>query len=63
MHAERWRHLNGCGRFFNALRDTTNDRFAATYKIGEERPMLLTPKGRPKRRHRGRARASRAREA
>ena len=30
-HAERWRHLRGCGRFFNALRDTTTDRIAATY--------------------------------
>jgi sarcosine oxidase subunit delta len=38
LHAERWRHVHGCGRFFNALRDTTTDRFAATYKIGEERP-------------------------
>ena len=38
LHAERWRHVHGCGRFFNALRDTTTDRFTATYKIGEERP-------------------------
>jgi sarcosine oxidase subunit delta len=35
LHAERWRHAHGCGRFFNALRDTTTDQFAATYKIGE----------------------------
>ncbi len=34
-HAERWRHLHGCGRFFNALRDTASDVFAATYRIGE----------------------------
>ena len=34
-HAERWRHLRGCGRFFNALRDTTTDRISATYRIGE----------------------------
>jgi sarcosine oxidase subunit delta len=33
-HAERWRHIHGCGRFFNALRDTTNDRFLATYCLG-----------------------------
>ncbi len=45
LHAERWRHLHGCGRFFNALRDTTTDRFAATYKIGEERPMLPEAQG------------------
>jgi sarcosine oxidase subunit delta len=28
----------GCGRFFNALRDTTNDRFVGTYKVGESGP-------------------------
>jgi sarcosine oxidase, subunit delta len=38
LHAERWRHVRGCGRFFNALRDTTNDRFAATYKVDELPP-------------------------
>ena len=37
-HAERWRHVHGCGRFFNALRDTVSDFFIATYKIGEPRP-------------------------
>ena len=38
LHAERWRHTHGCGRFFNALRDTTTDQFAATYRIGEPPP-------------------------
>jgi sarcosine oxidase subunit delta len=38
VHAERWRHTRGCGRFFNALRDTTSDQFLATYKVGEPRP-------------------------
>ncbi len=38
IHAERWRHLNGCGRYFNALRDTTTDQFVAVYKAGEPRP-------------------------
>ena len=37
-HAERWRHVHGCGRFFNAVRDTTTDQFAATYRIGESPP-------------------------
>jgi sarcosine oxidase, subunit delta len=32
--AERWRHTRGCGRFFNALRDTTTDHFLATYRCG-----------------------------
>jgi len=31
-HTERWRHAHGCGRFFNAVRDTTTDRFLAAYK-------------------------------
>ena len=39
-HAERWRHLHGCGRFFNALRDTVSDRFLMTYKAGEARRPL-----------------------
>ena len=37
-HFERWRHAHGCGRFFNALRDTVSDRFLTTYKAGEARP-------------------------
>jgi len=38
IHAERWRHINGCGRFFNAIRDTVSDRIVVTYKAGEARP-------------------------
>src|ERR1700731_1773340 len=38
VYAERWRHARGCGRFFNALRDTTSDHFLAFYKTGEPRP-------------------------
>ncbi len=38
VHAERWRHAHGCGRFFNALRDTTTDRFLATYEVGHQPP-------------------------
>jgi len=38
IRAERWRHSHGCGRFFNALRDTTTDQFQGTYKVGEPRP-------------------------
>lgn len=40
VHAERWRHAHGCGRFFNALRDTGTDQFLATYRMGEPRPQL-----------------------
>jgi sarcosine oxidase subunit delta len=38
LHAERWRHISGCGRFFNCLRDTVSDRILATYKASEPRP-------------------------
>ncbi|MFM9977119.1 MAG: sarcosine oxidase subunit delta [Sphingomonadaceae bacterium] len=36
-HHERWRHVHGCGRFFNAVRDTVTDVFETTYKAGEPR--------------------------
>lgn len=39
-HYERWRHVHGCGRFFNAVRDTVSDRFLTTYKAGVARPDL-----------------------
>lgn len=37
---ERWRHLHGCGRFFNAARHSVSDKFIMTYKTGEPRPEL-----------------------
>jgi sarcosine oxidase subunit delta len=40
LHVERWRHVHGCGRFFNAVRDTVTDKFLATYKAGEAKPDL-----------------------
>lgn len=43
LHAERWRHIHGCGRFFNALRDTVTDRFVTTYPAGQPRPDLEGP--------------------
>jgi len=36
-HHERWRHVHGCGRFFNAVRNTVTDVFEITYKAGEPR--------------------------
>jgi sarcosine oxidase, subunit delta len=39
-HRERWRHIHGCGRFFNAVRHTLTDRFAATYRPDEPLPDL-----------------------
>ncbi|KMO15696.1 sarcosine oxidase subunit delta, partial [Methylobacterium indicum] len=45
VHAERWCHSHGCGRWFNALRDTVSDRFIETYPIGAEpsRPAEAAP--------------------
>jgi sarcosine oxidase, subunit delta len=43
---ERWRHIHGCGRFFNAARDTISDTILLTYKAGEPMPdpaTLLAP--------------------
>ena len=40
LHAERWRHTHGCGRFFNAVRDTVSDKFVATYEVGAPKPDL-----------------------
>src|SRR5271165_943490 len=40
--AERWRHIFGCGRFFNCLRDTVSDRILAVYKAGEQRPEVAS---------------------
>jgi sarcosine oxidase subunit delta len=30
IHNERWRHVYGCGRFFNCVRDTVTDRIVTT---------------------------------
>lgn len=38
VHVERWRHIHGCGRFFNCVRHTVTDRIIATYKAGELKP-------------------------
>lgn len=40
LHVERWRHVHGCGRFFNAVRHTVTDKLLLTYKAGEPRPDL-----------------------
>lgn len=40
LYAERWRHIHGCGRFFNAVRETVSDKFVKVYKAGEPKPDL-----------------------
>ncbi|PZX14485.1 sarcosine oxidase subunit delta [Palleronia aestuarii] len=44
-HYERWRHVYGCGRFFNAVRDTVSDRFLTTYEAGAPKPALTDLEG------------------
>jgi sarcosine oxidase, subunit delta len=48
VHHERWRHLHGCGRFFNAVRDTVTDKFLSTYKAGLPRPVILASRDEPR---------------
>lgn len=43
MVFERWRHIHGCGRFFNAARDSVTDKFVTTYKAGEKKPSIKAP--------------------
>ena len=40
LQAERWRHVHGCGKFFNVLRDTRSDRIVCSYPIGQPRPAV-----------------------
>lgn len=39
---EQWRHSSGCGRWFNAVRDTVSYRFESVWKIGEPQPAMTT---------------------
>ena len=41
VHAERWRHVHGCGRWFNAARDSTTDAILATYPAGGQPPAAV----------------------
>ncbi|MBT6116640.1 MAG: sarcosine oxidase subunit delta [Rhodospirillaceae bacterium] len=38
---ERWRHVHGCGRWFNAVRDTVSHAILAVYAMGERPPAEL----------------------
>ena len=40
LHFERWCHVHGCGRWFNAARDTVSDRILNVYTMGEARPRI-----------------------
>ena len=43
IHFERWRHVHGCGRWFNLARDTVSDRILKVYPMGEPRPRIEAP--------------------
>jgi sarcosine oxidase subunit delta len=40
VQCERWRHVHGCGRWFNLARDTVSDQILAVYQMGEPRPKI-----------------------
>jgi sarcosine oxidase subunit delta len=44
VHFERWRHVHGCGRWFNAARDTVSDQILEIYAMGEARPQIAAPR-------------------
>ena len=46
VHCERWRHVHGCGRWFNLARDTVSDQILAVYRMGEPRPKIDRRDGR-----------------
>ena len=43
-HLERWQHVSGCRKWFNAVRNTVSDEFEAVYEMGSKPPP---PKKRP----------------
>jgi len=43
LFAERWVHVAGCRRWFNAIRDTVTDEFVAVYRPGDPRPGVAGP--------------------
>ena len=36
INHEQWRHISGCGKWFNVLRDTVTYQIKSTWKIGAE---------------------------
>jgi sarcosine oxidase subunit delta len=43
LHFERWRHVHGCGRWFNVVRDTVSDQILEVYPMGAPRPRIEVP--------------------
>jgi sarcosine oxidase, subunit delta len=40
LHYERWLHAYGCGRWFNAVRNTLTHEILETYLMGDPKPAL-----------------------
>ena len=40
VNYERWLHAYGCGRWFNAIRDTVTHEMLATYPPGDPGPIV-----------------------
>ena len=38
LHLERWRHVQGCGLWFNVARDTVTHEIKAVYAMGDAPP-------------------------
>jgi sarcosine oxidase subunit delta len=43
VHFERWRHVHGCGRWFNVARDTVSDQILEVYAMDAARPRIEAP--------------------
>ena len=43
-HAERWVHVHGCRRWFNAVRDTASHEIKSIYPMGDPPPADLVPR-------------------
>ena len=46
LHRERWHHVHGCGRWFNAVRDTVTHEFLWSGPMGESPPQGIGSGGR-----------------
>ena len=38
LHRERWRHVQGCGQWFNLMRDTVTHEVVSVYAMTETGP-------------------------
>jgi heterotetrameric sarcosine oxidase delta subunit len=43
VHLERWRHVQGCGRWFNLARNTVTHEVLSVYAMTEPPPTGTPP--------------------